>query len=298
MTGSTMHPGGEGRLGSHRVARIGYGAMQLEKTAHTDRPGAIALLRAAVERGVDHIDTAAFYGPGSVNALLAEALGPFEDVTIVTKVGAVSVPGGPVPLALAQRPDELRAQVIDNLRTLGVERLDVVNLRRADGGLGLRAEADQIVPIEDQLAVLVELRDAGTIGGIGVSNVAPDQVSTALPAGIVCVQNADNPLHRDASFELARANGIAWVPYFPLGSAFDRLPNVADHPEVQAIAARVGASAAQVALAWQLLRWEGTLLIPGTRSIAHLDENLGAGDVTLDAEAMAVLDGLGASTAQ
>jgi pyridoxine 4-dehydrogenase len=292
MTASSTRPGGVGRLGSQSVARIGYGAMQLEKSAHSDRAAAIALLRAAAERGVDHIDTAAFYGPGTVNALLSEALHPYDGITVVTKVGAISVEGGPVPLALAQKPGELRAQIDDNLRTLGVERLDVVNLRRADGGLGLRAEGDQIVPMEDQLAVLIELRDAGVVGAIGVSNVTPEQVRTALPAGIVCVQNADNPLHRDPAFDLAREHDVAWVPYFPLGSAFDRLPNVADRPEVQDVAARLGVTAAQVALAWQLARWDGTLLIPGTRSIAHLEENLGAGDVVLDDDAMTVLDGL------
>jgi pyridoxine 4-dehydrogenase len=187
--------------------------------------------------------------------------------------------------------------VDDNLRGLGVERLDVVNLRRGDGGPGLRAEGDQVVPMDDQLALLIELREAGLIGELGVSNVSVEQVRAALPAGIVCVQNADNPLHRDPAFELAREHDLAWVPYFPLGSAFDMLPNVADRPEVQAIAARLGATPAQVGLAWQLARWEGTLLIPGTRSIGHLEENLRAGDVTLDADAMAVLDGLGAIAA-
>jgi len=296
MTRATARPGGEGRLGSRTVARIGYGAMQLDKHADADRRGAaIDLLRRAVELGVDHVDTAAFYGPGTVNELLREALHPFDGVTVVTKVGARPNERGPVRLELAQRPDQLRAQVHDNLRQLGVERLDLVNLRRADAGPGLVAEGDQIVPIDDQLAVLMELRDAGVIGGIGLSNVSVAQIEHALPIGIACIQNADNPLHRDPAFDLAVRHRIAWVPYFPLGSAFDVMPSVTDRAEVQQIASRLDATPAQVGLAWQLARAETTLLIPGTGSIGHLEENLAAGDVELDADAMEVLGSLGAA---
>jgi pyridoxine 4-dehydrogenase len=292
MDGRT--PGGTARLGDREVARIGYGAMQLESLSEGDaRAGAVALLRRAVELGVDHIDTAQFYGLGTVNGLLREALHPYDGVAIVTKVGAVRDEAATPPLVVAQKPDELRAQVHDNLRALGTERLDVVNLRRVDGGVGIRATGDQLVPLDDQLALLVELRDAGVIGGIGLSNVDAAQLRAALPAGIVCVQNVDNPLHRDDEvLDVCRDHGIAWVPIFPLGSAFDRMPSVADAPAVQQIAARLGATPAQVGLAWALQRYAGTLLIPGTRSIAHLEENLAAGDVRLSDEDMAVLDTL------
>jgi pyridoxine 4-dehydrogenase len=297
MTGTGSNPGGRSRLGTADVARVGYGAMQLEAAREgAARADAIALLRRAVELGVDHIDTAHFYGPGSVNDLLREALHPFDGVAIVSKVGAVRVEGAEIPLAVAQKPAELRAQVELNLRQLGTDSLAVVNIRRCDDGIGIRAEGDQIVPLDDQLATLIELRDAGLVRGIGLSNVSAEQIRAALPAGIVCVQNVDNPLHRDdAAFELCRAEDIAWVPIFPLGSAFDRLPKVGDRAEVVAIADRIGATASQVALAWALQRSERTLLIPGTRSVAHLEENLATGELRLDDDAMAVLDGLGSA---
>jgi pyridoxine 4-dehydrogenase len=287
-------PGGTARLGDREVARIGYGAMQIESMTEGEaRASAIALLRRAAELGVDHIDTAEFYGPGTANQLLREALHPFDGIAIVSKVGAVRVEGGTPPLAVAQKPEQLRAQVDENLATLGVDRLAVVNLRRVDGGVGIVATGDQLVPMDDQLAVLIELREAGKIGGIGLSNVSAEQIASALPAGIVCVQNVDNPLHRDdEALAVCRDNGIAWVPIFPLGSAFDRMPSVGDAPDVQRIAARIGATPAQVGLAWALQRYAGTLLIPGTRSIAHLEENLAAGDVVLTDDDMAVLSAL------
>jgi pyridoxine 4-dehydrogenase len=167
-----------------------------------------------------------------------------------------------------------------------------VNLRRLDLGPGLQPEGDQIVDVDDQLAEMIALRDEGKIGAIGVSSVPRDVVRRALPAGVACVQNAYSLLDRTAedALELCEAEGIAWVPYFPLGSSFPGFPKVSDNPVVVDIAGQIGASPAQVGLAWLLAHAPTTLLIPGTRSIAHLEENLGAGDVRLDAEAMARLD--------
>jgi aryl-alcohol dehydrogenase-like predicted oxidoreductase len=284
-------PGGTWRLAGRTVSRIGYGAMQLERL-HGDRRAAIALLRRAVELGVDHFDTAHFYGNGLVNGLLAEALAPFDHVTVVSKVGAVSEPGAAVPLRLAQRPEELRAGVEDDLRSLGLEQIPVMNLRRADVGPGLLAEGEQLVDIDDQLAVMTALRDAGKVGAIGLGSVTAEGLRRALPAGIVCVQNVDNVVAPgDAElFALCRREGIAWVPFCPLGSAFDWMPNVADDPTVQSVARRVSATPAQVALAWLLARADNVLLIPGTTSIGHLESNVAAGALELDDAAIAQLD--------
>src|SRR5271163_2214237 len=287
------HPGGAGSIGTYPVARVGYGAMQLFETSLED---AVAVLRRAVELGVDHIDTASFYGPGEVNRRIREALAPYpDDLVIVSKVGARYTGDEPVPLAAAQRPAELRAAVEDDLRQLGIERVPVVNLRRLDLGPGLAAEGDQIVDVDDQLAEMIALRDQGKIGAIGVSSVPLDVLGRALPAGIVCVQNAYSLLDRsqEEMLEVCKdqgGEGIAWVPYFPLGSAFPGFPKVADNPVVLDIAGELGVLPAQVGLAWLLAHAPNTLLIPGTRSIAHLEENLGAGDVALSAEAIARLD--------
>lgn len=283
-------PGGRGRLGERSVARIGYGAMQLE---HVDHDDAVALLRHAVEHGVDHVDTAPFYGDGTVDRLLADALGDDPAVAVVSKVGAEHVEGNP-PLRLAQRPEQLRTQVEASLRATGRERLDVVNLRRADVGPGLIAEGDQRVDLDDQLAVLIELREAGSIGALGLSNIRAEDLERARDAGIVEVQNSYGVLSRRDEDLLATCArwGIAWVPYFPLGSAFAGMPKVGDDPTVARIAAAVGATASQVGLAWLLAHEEGILLIPGTRSIAHLDENLASGTVVLSAEQLAELDAL------
>ena len=282
-----------GTIGSHKVARVGYGAMQLFETSSDD---AAAVLRRAVELGVNHIDTASFYGPGEVNRRIRAALSPYpDDLVIVSKVGARYTGEEPVPLAAAQRPAELRAAVEDDLRQLGIERIPVVNLRRLDLGPGLAAEGDQIVDVDDQLAEMIALRDEGKIGAIGVSSVPLDVLRRALPAGIVCVQNAYSLLDRsqEEMVDVLQAEGgkeIAWVPYFPLGSAFPGFPKVADHPVVLDIAGDLGVSPSQVGLAWLLAHAPNTLLIPGTRSIAHLEENLGAGEVALTAEAIARLD--------
>ncbi len=264
--------------------------MQLFEASFED---AVAVLRRAVELGVNHIDTASFYGPGEVNRRIREALAPYpDDLVIVSKVGARYTGDQPVPLAAAQRPAELRAAVEDDLRQLGLDQIPVVNLRRLDLGPGLAAEGDQIVDVDDQLAEMIALRDEGKIGGIGVSSVPLDVLRRALPAGIACVQNAYSLLDRsqEEMLDVCRTENIAWVPFFPLGSSFPGFPKVADNEVVREIARELGVIPAQVGLAWLLAHAPNTLLIPGTRSIAHLEENLGAGDVALSAEAIARLD--------
>ncbi|MCV7346110.1 aldo/keto reductase [Mycolicibacterium rhodesiae] len=293
---STSEPGGAGRLGERRVARIGYGAMSVATPPIDD---AVTLLRRAVELGINHIDTASFYEDGDVNRRIRRALAPYpEDVVIVSKVGARAAPGAQVPLTLAQKPAELRASVELDLDTLGLERIPVVNLRRADIGPGLIAEGDQRVDLDDQLAELITLRDEGKIGSIGISNVGLDTVRHALPAGIVCVQNAYNVLdrtHEDA-VSFCAANDIAWVPYFPLGSGFPGFPKVADDPVVVRIAAELDATPAQVGLAWLLAHSPAILLIPGTASLGHVEENVDAGAITLSAKTIAELDAVESRT--
>jgi pyridoxine 4-dehydrogenase len=288
-------PGGTARLAGRVVARIGFGAMQLERQG-VDRELALAVLRQAVGAGVNHIDTAQFYG--ACNALIRAALAPYpDDLVLVSKVGAErNAAGGLVP---AQRPEQLRAQVEANLAALGAERIDVVNLRRLDAAPGLVAEGDQLVDLDDQLAELAALRSAGKIDGVGLSNVSAQQLGQALPVGIACVQNLYSVLHRTAEpvLESCRRQGVAWVPFFPLGSAFTTQARVTDNPTVRAIAAEVGATPAQVGLAWLLSHYDGTLLIPGTSDPAHLAENIAAGAVRLPAASVAALDQLAASTA-
>ena len=287
MTGK---PGGSGRIGTSTVARVGYGAMQLFEPAPDD---AAAVLRRAIELGVNHIDTASFYGPGEVNRRIRAALEPYpDDLVIVSKVGARFTGDEPVPLAAAQKPAELRAAVEDDLSQLGLEQIPVVNLRRMDLGPGVQAEGDQVVDLDDQLAEMIALRDEGKIGGIGISSVPLEILQRALPAGIVCVQNAYSLLDRsqEAMLDVCKAEDIAWVPYFPLGSAFPGFPKVADNPVVIDIAGELGVLPAQVGLAWLLAHAPNVLLIAGTKSIGHLEENLGAGDVVLNADQIARLD--------
>lgn len=288
---STLHPGGIGRLGEHPVARIGYGAMSLAPAPSSE--DAVALLHRALELGINHIDTASFYADGEVNRRIRRALSPYrDDVVIVSKVGARHVSGGTVPLALAQKPKELRAAVELDLAELGLDRIPVVNLRRADIGPGILAEGDQVVDLDDQLAELIALRDEGKIGAIGISAVALDTVRRALPAGIVCVQNAYSLLDRthEDCVEFCANHDIAWVPYFPLGSGFPGFPKVADDPVVGRIARSLGATGAQVGLAWLLAHSPNILLIAGTGSIAHLEENVAAGSITLSNNEIAELD--------
>ncbi|BCY09138.1 aldo/keto reductase [Actinoplanes sp. L3-i22] len=273
------------------VARIGYGAMQLSRL-RDDRAAGIALLRRAVELGVNHVDTAQFYGFGLVNELLREALRPEDGVLIVSKVGAAPNPGGQFPLRFAQRPEELRAAVEENLTTLGLEQIPVVNLRRADSGpVGLQLPDDQVVDADDQLAEMIALRDEGKIGAIGLSSVSLEVLRRALPVGIDCVQNAYSLVDRrdEQMLELCLAENIAWVPYFPLGSAAPHLPKVTDAPAVIAAAESSGFTPAQVGLAWLLHRAPNVLLIPGTATLAHLEANMAAGDVPAD-----VMDALSA----
>src|ERR1700758_187516 len=288
-------PGGIGSIGTNAVARVGFGAMQLFEATSADH--AAAVLRRAVELGINHIDTASFYGPGEVNRRIRAALAPYrspygEDLVIVSKVGARYTGEQPIPLAAAQRPAELRAAVEDDLSQLGLDRIPVVNLRRMDLGPRAQPEGDQIVDLDDQLAEMIALRDEGKIGAIGISSVPLDVVRRALPAGIVCVQNAYSLLDRsqEETLDACTAEGIAWVPYFPLGSAFPGAPKVTDNAVVAEVADELGATPAQVGLAWLLAHAPNTLLIPGTRSIAHLEENIGAANVALRADALERLD--------
>jgi len=266
--------------------------MQLDPESASTKD-AFALLRRAVELGVNHIDTASFYSDGEVNRRIRAALAPYgDDLVIVSKVGAKSVTGGVIPLAAAQRPAELRAAVEADLTQLGLDRIHVVNLRRLELGPGLEAVGDQIVDLDDQLAEMIALRDEGKIGAIGISSVPLETVRRAFPAGIVCVQNAYSVLNRaqEDLLEFCVAEGIAWVPFFPLGSSFPGFPKVADDPTVRAIAADLGVTPSQIGLAWLLAQASNTLLIPGTRSIAHLEENLGSDRIVLRADALARLD--------
>ncbi|MGA5544741.1 aldo/keto reductase [Mycobacterium sp. NPDC051198] len=291
---TTSHPGGTGTIGGHFVGRIGYGAMGLGR--ELPQADATAVLHRAVELGVNHIDTASFYDDGVVNSRIRDALAPYrDDLLIVSKVGARPATG-PIPLALAQHPADLRHAVELDLTGLGLDQIPVVNLRRADIGPGLVAEGDQIVDLDDQLAEMIALRDEGKIGAIGISNIDLTTLRRALPAGIVCVQNAYSLINRSHEDELALCveQGIAWVPFFPLGSAFPGFPKVAENAVVQRIAADLGVSGAQVGLAWLLAHAPNTLLIAGTTSIAHLEENLAAGDLVLNEQQLADLDAVDA----
>lgn len=290
-------PGGNAVLAGHSVARIGYGAMQLEHL-HADPAAGIELLERAIELGVDHVDTAQFYGNGFVNGLIGQVVPADSDVQVVSKVGAAPNPGGPFPLRPAQRPAELRSAVEDNLRSLGRDSIAVVNLRRLEVGPGLAAEGDQIVDVDDQLAELIAMRDEGKIGAIGMSAVTIETLRRALPAGIACVQNPYSLLDRrfEDVLELCRTENIAWVPYFPLGSGFPGIPKVTEDPAVVAAAVTSGATPAQVGLAWLLGHADHTLLIPGTGRIDHLETNLAIADIVLGADTVRALDAVGAET--
>jgi pyridoxine 4-dehydrogenase len=294
----TRAPGGTVTLAGRPVARIGFGVMQLERSG-VGKDAALAILRQAAGAGVNHLDTAQFYG--ACNELIREALAPYDDdLVLATKVGAVrDANAKPLPLVPAQRPDELRAQVEANLAALGTDRLGVVNLRRLDAKPGIIAEGEQRVDLDDQLAELNALRDAGKIDGIGLSNVSAGQLRQALPAGIACVQNLYSALDRTAEpvLDLCREHDIAWIPFFPLGSAgFASTLRVTDDATVAAIAAELGVTPAQVGLAWQLAHYDRTLLIPGTANPAHLAENLAAGDIKLPEASRTAIDHLAAAS--
>jgi aryl-alcohol dehydrogenase-like predicted oxidoreductase len=273
-------------LGDRIVNRMGYGAMQLAGPGvfgpPRDRKEAVAVLRAAVEAGVNHIDTSDFYGPHITNQVIREALHPYvQDLVIVTKVGAAR--GKDASWFPAQSPAELTQAVHDNLRNLGLDRLDVVNLRLMGD---IHAPSDG--PLEEQFSTLARLHEEGLIAHLGLSNVTPAQVAQAQAiAPVVCVQNHYNLVHRadDSLIDALAAQGVAYVPFFPLGG-FSPIQSEA----LSVIAAEVGASAMQVALAWLLARAPNLLLIPGTSSRSHLAENLVATELLLPATIRARLD--------
>jgi len=280
-------------LGGRPIHRMGFGAMQLPGSGvwgpPRDRDEAIAVLRRAVQRSVDHIDTAQFYGPDVANELIHAALHPYPDgVRIATKVGFVR--GEDRSWQPAQRPEQLRDQVEANLRSLALDRLALVNLRVPDAG------ADGF---DEALGTLADLRTEGKIELIGLSNVGVDELEHALSlTEIAGVQNSFNLLERGYAdiLEACRERGLAFVPFFPLGSAFgEGHRRIADDPTVQRIATKHGATAAQVALAWLLQLAPNILLIPGTSSLNHLEENLAAAGLTLDEEDREALDGLATS---
>ena len=284
-TRSVSAPGGTFPFCGKQVARIGYGALQLRKL-ESDPAKAEALLRRALELGVNHVDTAMFYGNGFANRMIRKVLAGRDDVVVASKVGADPEIGGPVPMRLAQRPEQLRATVEENLLSLGMEQIPLVNLRRTDVGPGLRAEGDQVVDINDQMAAMLAMRDQGKIGNIGLSAVSMENVERVFPVGIACVQNAYSLVNRECEelLALCRANQIAWVPFFPLGGAMPGLPKVTQQREVIDIAGQLGITPSQLGLAWLLEHSANTLLIPGTTDTAHLEENLAAGSVNVSPE--------------
>jgi pyridoxine 4-dehydrogenase len=279
---------GSYRLGAKHVRRLGYGAMQLAGKGvfgpPRDRAAAVAVLRAAVERGVNHIDTSDFYGPHVTNQIIREALHPYrDDLAIVTKVGARR--GDDASWIPAFTARELNQAVHDNLRNLSLDVLEVVNLRSLFDVHG-PAEGS----LEEPLAVLAELQQKGLVRHIGLSNVTATQVREGQRlCRIACVQNMYNLAHRQDEALLAQlaSDGIPYVPFFPLGG-FTPLQSDA----LSGVAAELGVTSMQVALAWLLQRSPNILLISGTSSVAHLGENLAAADVVLPAEAVAQLDGM------
>lgn len=282
-------PGGTAVLAGHRVARMGFGAMQLPGPGvigpPADRDQALAVLRRAVALGVNHIDTAQFYGPDVANELIVAALHPYpDDLVLVSKVGARRDAGG--GWLGAQRPEELRAAVEENLRSLRLSQVPVVNLRRHPHG---------DVPFDEQVDAMVAMRAEGLIGAVGLSNVDLDEYRAARArTEIACVQNAYSVVNRADRpvLDACRADGVPYVPFFPLGSAFAPHNPVLTHPDVRAVADALSATPAQVALAWLLAQGPTVLVIPGTSSLAHLEENVAAAHLVLDEGSSAVLDAL------
>lgn len=270
-----------------RFNRVGYGAMQLAGPhvwgPPKDRAAAVAVLREAIELGINHIDTSDFYGPHVTNQIIREALHPYRDgLTIVTKIGFVR--GADQSWLPAAAPQQLRDAVHDNLRNLQLEALDVVNYR-APG-----VQAPDGSSIGEAIAAMVRLKEEGLIRHIGVSNVTAGQVAEARAiTDIVCVQNQYNLAHRgdDALIDTLAADGIAYVPFFPLGG-FSPLQSDA----LTRAAAALGAQPMQVALAWLLRRSPNILVIPGTSSVAHLRDNVAAGALRLDADTLATLNAM------
>jgi len=285
---SDLKQAGTFTIGDRRVTRMGYGAMQLAGPGVFGPPknkdAAISVLRAAIEAGVDHIDTSDFYGPHVTNQLIREALHPYPDnLTIVTKISAKRGEDGSWLPALS--PEELTRAVHDNLRNLGLDVLDVVNFRSMHSLHG-PAEGS----IEEQLTVLSELQQKGLIRHIGLSNVTANQIAEGRKiCDIVCVQNQYNLAHRedDALIDQLAKDGIPYVPFFPLGG-FSPLQSDA----LSGVAERLDTTPMQVALAWLLQRSPNILLIPGTSSLDHLAQNLAAAELDLPADAIAELDGI------
>jgi len=274
-------------LAGRRVHRVGFGAMQLPGRGvfgpPKDHDQAIAVLRRAVAAGVNHIDTAQFYGPDVANELIREALSPYpEDLVLVSKVGAArDETGGWLP---AQRPDQLRSGVQANLRSLQLDQVPVVNLRRFEGS---------DVPFAEQLDAMATMREEGLIGGIGLSNVSLEQYRAAgSRTEVACVQNAYNIAQRSDQpvFDACAADGVPYVPFFPLGSAFAADNPVLGSQAVRRAAGRLGVTPVQIALGWLLALAPNVLLIPGTSSLAHLEENLAAASITLDEAALDELE--------
>ncbi|BCI56109.1 oxidoreductase [Mycolicibacterium litorale] len=276
-------------LGPFTVGRIGFGAMQLPGPGAfgppRDHDQAIAVLRRAVELGVDHIDTAQIYGPKVANELIREALHPYpQNLALVSKVGGRR--DDQANWLPAQEPDDLRRDLEENLRTLGVERLAAVNLRvfGADGVGPAEVNRDLF---ERQLDTMIAARDEGLIAGIGLSNISREHLEIALDrTEIVCVQNAYNLADRTSQpvLDLCVERDIAFVPFFPLGSAFAPDNPVLGHPTIRRVATDLGRTPAQIALAWTLNVAPNVLLIPGTSSVAHLEENLAVADIELPAD--------------
>ena len=291
MTSAKSLPGGAYKLGDLTVSRVGFGAMQLAGPGvfgpPANRDEAVAVLREAVELGVTHIDTADFYGPYVTNEVIHEALAPYPaDVHIVTKVGAVRDSAG--GWVLQRTPANLRDQVHSNLRNLKLDALDVVNLRVGGGADG---HSPVPGPIAEQFGALAELRAQGLIRHLGLSVVDAEQLAEAQEiAPVVCVQNFYNIAGREDEplLELTARQGIAYVPFFPLGG-FTPLQS----GTLASVAARLGAAPQTVALAWLLQRSPNMLVIPGTSSVAHLRENVAAGSLSLDDAALAELDAIG-----
>ncbi|MDF2828683.1 MAG: oxidoreductase [Mycobacterium sp.] len=273
-------------LGSFTVHRVGFGAMQLPGPGvfgpPRDHDQAIAVLKRAVELGVDHIDTAQFYGPDVANQLIREALYPYpENLALVSKVGARRDDEG--NWVSAQEPDDLRADIEHNLRELGVDKLAAVNLRIHSGDANAVGPVDREL-FDRQLTAMIAARDEGLIGGIGLSSISVDHLRIALDrTEIVTVQNAYNLVDRSSQplLDLTTERGISFVPFFPLGSGFNADNPVLGNPAVKKAAADLGRTPAQVALAWTLSVAPNVLLIPGTSSVAHLEENLAVADIEL-----------------
>lgn len=283
-------------LGSFPVRRVGFGAMQLPGPGvfgpPRDHDQALAVLRRVIDLGINHIDTAQFYGPKVANELIREALHPYpENLALVSKVGAYrDDQGGWLP---AQKPDQLRASIEENLRTLDTDRLAAVNLRvHGDGDPNTPASVDREL-FDCQLDAMIKARDEGLIGGIGLSSITIEHLQIALDrTAIVCVQNAYNLVDRTSQpvLDACIQHGIAFVPFFPLGSAFTADNPVLGHPAVKREAQKLSRTPAQIALAWTLSIAPNVLLIPGTSSVQHLEENTAVADIELDDETRTQLD--------